>query len=313
MNKTLALILLAAVWHAGAAEPPRQLVAVGRVEAVDGEIEVSAQLSGTLTALHVKEGDEVKAGAVLAEVDAAREQAALDLALANLARVKAGNGKEEIATAQAERDAIAEELLLADLDHDRALQLRSREAKAIADELLDQRQHHAAILRKRLIAAAMRHAAMQRGPLQEQIAVAEAAAQAARTAYDLRLVKAASAGQILLLHKHVGDVVSVNFPSPILRMADTDKLRVRVEISEQDVAHAREGMQGLFTVHGAAHPGGKVQIQRLLPAFAPRRLFEPDSTARMDTRTLQALCDIVSHDALLYLGQRVLVRFEMRE
>ena len=79
----------------------RKLVCVGRVEPVDGEIEVSAQMSGTLVAVRVKEGDWATNGTVLAEVDAPREQAALYLAVAKLARVKAGNGKVEIAASEA--------------------------------------------------------------------------------------------------------------------------------------------------------------------------------------------------------------------
>ena len=34
-------------------------------------------------------------------------------------------------------------------------------------------------------------------------------------------------------------------------------------------------------------------------------LFEPDSTARMDTRTLQVLCDIIEGSAEVFSGQRV--------
>jgi multidrug efflux pump subunit AcrA (membrane-fusion protein) len=60
-------------------------------------------MSCTLTAVLVKEGDWVTNGTILAEVDARREKAAVDLAAAKLARVKAGNGKEEIAAAEATR------------------------------------------------------------------------------------------------------------------------------------------------------------------------------------------------------------------
>ncbi len=310
------LFLILAALNASAAEPVRKLVCVGRVEPVDGEIEVCAQIAGTLSAVHVKEGQWVKAGTLLAEVDAPREQAALDLALAKLARVKAGSGKEEIAAAQAARDAIAEELLFADLEHDRALTLRQQDVRALSDDIVDQRKQQAAILRKRVLSAAMQHEALRRGPLPEDIAVAEAEAAAARAVYELRLVKAAADGRILLLHRHSGDAVSLQFATPILRMADTERLWVRVEISEQEATRAKEGMEGMegmFTLHGAEKPNGRLRLITLLPSFAPRRLFEPDSTARMDTRTLNALCEIICDAAPVYAGQRVTAMFEVKE
>ena len=312
MNRVLIFLILTAL-TTHAAEPVRKLVCVGRVEPVDGEIEVCAQIAGTLSAVHVKEGQWVKAGALLAEVDAPREQAALDLALAKLARVKAGHGKEEIAAAQATRDALAEELLLADIEHQRALKLRQNDVRALSDDILDQRRQQAAALRKRLLSAAMQHAALKRGPLPTDVALAEAEVAAARAVHDLRRVKAAADGLILLLHRHAGDAVFLSFPTPILRMADTTRLRVRLEISEQEVQRVSEGMQGLFTSHGAAKPNGRLRIVTVLPAFAPRRLFEPDSTARLDTRTLNAFCEIVCNPAPVHAGQRVMAEFELKE
>jgi multidrug resistance efflux pump len=309
MNRAC-LFLILTVLTTHSAEPVRKLVCVGRVESVDGEIEVCAQIAGLLSAVHVKEGQWVKAGTLLAEVDAPREKAALDLALAKLARVKAGHGKEEIAAAQAARDALAEELLFADLEHDRAMTLRQQDVRALSDDILDQRKQQSAILRKRLLSAAMQHEALKRGPLPEEIALAEAEVAAARAVHEMREVKAAADGHILLLHRHIGDVVSLQFSTPILRMADTKRLCVRIEINEQEVQHVSEGMQGLFTPHGAEKPGGRLRILTLLPAFAPRRLFEPDSTARMDTRTLNALCEIVGDATPVYAGQRVMAEFQ---
>src|ERR1041385_589912 len=87
MNNRLLLALCTAAITVTAAEPngppnARQLVCVGRVEPVDGEIEVSSQMSGTIVAVPVKEGDTVTKGAILAEIDAPREKTALDLAMA---------------------------------------------------------------------------------------------------------------------------------------------------------------------------------------------------------------------------------------
>jgi multidrug resistance efflux pump len=313
MNNIMPLILLATVLTAGAADSVRKLVCTGRVEAVDGELEVSAQMSGTLVAVMVKEGDWVTSGTVLAEVDARREKVAYDLALAKLARVKAGVGKEEIAAAEATRDAISAELVRAESEFQRTLKIQGATKGAIAEEMMDQRRQYAETTRKRLISATKQFEALQRGPLPEDIALAEAEVAVARTAYDLREIHAPSDGSILLLNKHPGDFVSLNFPSPILRMANTRKLRLRIEVSEQEVYRLRAGMAGDFTTYGERKSNGKLQVVTLLPAFAPRRLFEPDSTARMDTRTLQALCEISDGSAQVYAGQRIMATFALKE
>jgi hypothetical protein len=67
-------------------------------------------------------------------------------------------------------------------------------------------------------------------------------------------------------------------------------------------------MEGEFTTFGASKAGGRLVVKTILPSFAPRRLFEPDSTARMDTRTLQVLGEVIG-DALVFSGQRVTVTF----
>jgi HlyD family secretion protein len=230
----------------------------------------------------------------------------LDLALAKLARVKAGNGKEEIAAAEASRDAIAAELAFAESELQRAVKLR--ETQVVAEDELEKKRQEADTLRKQLTAAEKQAEALKRGPLPEDIALAEAEVASAQAAYDLRLVRAEADGYILDLERHAGDFVAVNFPTPILRMANTRRLQVRLEINELDVYRVKTGMKGEFTTFGTDQPGGQLVVKTILPAFAPRRLFEPDSTVRMDTRTLQVLCEIAA-DSQVYAGQRLTATF----
>lgn len=315
MNNHWSLVFLAFALTTTAAEPGgasntvRKLICVGRVEPVDGEVEVAAQMSGTLVAVRVKEGDWVTNGTVLAEVDAPREKAGLDLALAKLARVRAGNGTEEIAAAEASRDAIGAELEYAEAEYQRAIKLM--EQKVVADDVLDERRQRATALRKQLLTATKQAEAMKRGPLPEDVALAAAEAAAARAAHELRIVRAQADGVILHLYRHAGDYVTVFQPAPILRMADTRRLRVRVEVNEQEAHRAKDGLEGAFTVYGVKEVGGRVVMRSVPPSFTPRRLFEPDSTARMDTRTLNALCEIQTNALPIFSGQRVVAEFDL--
>jgi multidrug resistance efflux pump len=244
MNWSVLVVVCGFVLLAGAAEVAKpassKVICVGPIEPVDGEVELSAQMSCTLTAVLVKEGDWVTNGTILAEVDARREKAAVDLAAAKLARVKAGNGKEEIAAAEANREAVAAELAFAEEEYQRAIKLRKE--LVFAEDELDKRRQRAATLQKQVVSADKQVEALKRGPLPEEVALAEAEAGAARTAYELRLVRAVSDGAVLQLYRHAGDVVSVNFPTPVLRMANTRRLRARVEVNEQDVYRLKQGM-----------------------------------------------------------------------
>lgn len=287
-------------------ESMRRLVCGGRVEPVDGEVEVCAQMSGTLTAVFVKDGDWVTNGTGLAEVDARREKAAFDLALAKLARVKAGNGNKEISGAEASRDAIAAELAFAESELQRAMLLR--EKQVVGEDELERKRQTTVTLRKQVVSAEKQTEALKRGPWPEDIALAEAEVASAQAVYDLRLVRAETDGVILERRRHGGNFVAVNFPTPILRMANTRRLRVRLEINEQDVYRVKAGMKGEFTTFGADQPGGQLVVKTSLPSFAPRRLFEPDSTVRIDTRTLQVLCEVAA-DAQVYAGQRLTATF----
>jgi HlyD family secretion protein len=314
MNNKILFLLFAFAIAVAAAEPNpapdiQKLVCVGRVEPVDGEVEVSAQMSGTLIAVRVKEGDWVTNGAVLTEVDAPREKAALGLALAKLARVKAGNGAEEIAASEAARDTVADELELADAEYQRAVKLHDQRAES--EEYFEERRQRASALREQLASVTKQAEAMKRGPIPEEIHLAEAEVTAARASYEIRLVRAKTDGAILNLYRHTGDFVTVYQPSPILRMADTRRLRVRVEVNEQEAHRVEQGMVGEFTVFGVKEVGEKLIMKTVLPSFAPRRLFEPDSTARMDTRTLNVLCEFLSNAPPVFSGQRVVATFSL--
>jgi multidrug resistance efflux pump len=280
---------------------------MGRVEPVDGEIEVSAQMAGTLEAVQVKEGDWVEKGTLLATVMADREQAQLRLAQARLARVKAGVGAEEIAAVIYQREALEAELTYAQQEESRARKLHA--TAAITDDELEAKQKRAVSLKKQIESLRKQHEAMKRGPLPEEIAVAEAEVDAARTNYELRQVRALSAGAVLHLFRYTGDYVSGNWPTPILRMADTNRLQVRVEVGESDVHQIKPGVTGSFTVFGKTNEFGQLTVRAILPSFAPKRLFDPDGNARLDTRTLQMLCEIKEARQPVFSGQRILVRF----
>jgi HlyD family secretion protein len=152
---------------APAAEPPG-LVASGLIEAED--VSVAAERGGRILSLQADEGDEVKAGQLLVQLDDAllqaqiqSAQADLDAALANLAQARSGVRQVTLDRAQAQ------------LDQARAAQEAAYVAWQDAEAMLDNPQE---------LALALTAARGQLAVLGQQVQQAEAQAASAQTASD---------------------------------------------------------------------------------------------------------------------------------
>jgi multidrug efflux pump subunit AcrA (membrane-fusion protein) len=294
----------------------RRIICTGRVEATEGEIDVMPQLSGELEEVLVSEGDRVKKDDLLAMIDARREAAAvsvteanLDVVRAELDRVLAGSGEEEI---QAAARAVESADALVEAQRARVDEMKDQGAQAsIVEEALFQLKS----LEKQREAARNRYEALRRGALPEDVQTAKAAValaekqlEEAKTNYEYRRVVAAGGGVVLKVYRHKGDSVQAG-ATPVVQIADTDKLRIRLEADETEAHELKEGMEGSFSVRGSEEEVGRLVVGTVVPAFGPKRLFNPDTSARVDTRTLELLCDVKSSDIKLYPGQRITAEF----
>jgi multidrug resistance efflux pump len=299
---------------------PGRVVCAGRVEAVTGEIDVAPLVAGTLTEVRVKEGQYVAKGALIAVLDGARQAADREvaekdvrLAGANLDRLLAGAGAEEIAAAEAAANAVRAELRAAEIGLDRARKLIG--SAAMSREDLDTRTQGVERLRQELESSKKRYEALRRGPLAQeidvaraQLEVAEARRDRARVEADLCRIYAPISGTVLKLYREAGDSVSVQYPTPIARMTDANDLRIRLDIDEANVPMLRPGLEGAIDVRGVNGVAGRIRVETIVPAFAPKRLFSPDTSERHDGRTLSVFCSVTDGRVPLYPGQRVTAR-----
>ncbi|MBN9518755.1 efflux RND transporter periplasmic adaptor subunit [bacterium] len=111
MTRLLSALAAAALAAAGSAQPPdagatKHLDFTGRTEA-SATVVIRPRVTGELTRLHVKEGEAVKKGDLLAEIDARQFQLELDAAKARLLAVEAKLRVAEAALARVERAARA--------------------------------------------------------------------------------------------------------------------------------------------------------------------------------------------------------------
>jgi HlyD family secretion protein len=296
---------------------PRTVVCSGRVESVRGEVEVSALISGRLEEVRVTEGDSVREGDILTILEGARETEELRTAEANvtvarlkLEQVQAGNGKEEID--QAHEDVRALEAKLAYEKTNLECLRRLYQKRALTSDELQRKMHEVEQMMRQRDSLQKRYEAVRRGALPEQIevargelAVAETRLQRSKVEMGYRLIRAPISGTVLEVYRHAGDAVNTEYATPILRIADTSRLRIRLEIDEPDVARLRVGQEGSFQVRGMTEAEGRLVVKTIIPMFGPKRLFNPDTSARNDTRTIAMLCEPLDDRIPLFLGQRV--------
>jgi membrane fusion protein, multidrug efflux system len=111
---------------------PVYLQALGTVQALN-TVTVNAQVSGQLKSINFKEGQEVKAGSLIAEIDPRTFQAALDQAMAKTKQDQAQLSASQ-STLQRYQDLIKQHFVAAqDLENQRQL-VRQQEALVSADE-----------------------------------------------------------------------------------------------------------------------------------------------------------------------------------
>ena len=234
------------------------------------EARVASRYGGRVEKILGQEGEALKSGQVVVELDAAELRARRDQAAARLAEAEAGPRKEEIATAKAEWEAQIAQLDLARLERKRADELFT--AKTISETERDRAATHEQALEKGATAAKSRYDLLLAGTRPERIALARA--QLAELDTQLGEMKIFSPTNCVLevLNVKVGDVVAPNQQVATLLM--TNHIWVRVFVPEPWLGHIKLG--DALKVRVDSFPGkdfaGTVeQIQRSAE-FTPRNV-----------------------------------------
>lgn len=172
------------------------------------EVRVASRYGGRVEKLSAQEGDFLKPGQIIAELDAAELHARRDQAAAFLAELEAGPRKEEIAAAKAEWEAQVSELDLARANARRAEELFEQKTISITER--DQTITRATSLEKNAAVAKSRYDLLKAGTRIEQVAQARAAlAQIDAQVREMR-ISAPSDSVLEVLSVKVGDVLAPN-------------------------------------------------------------------------------------------------------
>ncbi len=294
-------------WEPDTANAP--LVLSGTVDA--RQIDLSFQAGGRIARLLTDEGQTVKPGALVAELDASDLQLAVDRARAQaqsatqaLAALKAGARPQELGVAQAAVDQAQANLRFAN------------QSVVRTQELVD--QHYVSADQMDRVRSTADAAAAQLRQAQQSLALLRAGARPEdlrRAAADVEAAVAAerSAQRLLAyagLYSTVGGVVSVRLAEagqvvaagqPVLRVAELSRPWVRAYLAQTDLPRVRLGDAAEVRVDGLP---GKVFRGRL--AFvSPQAEFTPKT---VETRALRVdlvyrvKVDLEDPEGLLKIG-----------
>jgi HlyD family secretion protein len=286
------------------------------VEPVSDEVAVANEIQGIVKRVAVQEGEEVKAGALIAELvhdDAAARLAAaeaqLGLRRAELEKLLNGARPEERREAAANlRDAEAA-LSIAQVTLKRRLFLADQ--GVTPREVLDQIRSTVASAQARRDAAAEKLALVNAPPRDEDVAIAraslqlaEANVQQAKAALDKNFIRAPRSGTILRLFRRSGEAVAQTVPTTIAIVGDIRRLRVRAEIDETDVARIGSGQRAYVTAD--AYGGQRLTgtVAAIACRMGKKAVHTDDPAERIDAKVLEALIDL-DPEVRLPVGLRV--------
>ena len=206
------------------------------------EIRVASRVGGRVAKTLAREGERVKRGDVLIELEPydllhrqAEAKARREELAATLAKLRAGPRKQEIAAAQVRVDAAAAQTELARITYDRVKS--SSESRATSAKELDEADAELKNAQAQENARRQELDELKEGTRPEEVAEAEAAVAAADAAlaqidaqiYELKIISPVD-GIVEALDLQPGDMVSPN--APVLSLLDTKHLWVRAYIPE---------------------------------------------------------------------------------
>jgi multidrug resistance efflux pump len=266
LPRVIALALLAG--GCSADNSPRARSVSGTIET--DEVRPASRYGGRVEKILAVEGDPLKPGQAIVELDAAELRAKRDQVAAQLAEFEAGPRREEIDTAKHDWEAQVTESEQARVDAKRADELFAQ--KTISATEHDQAVTRARTLEKNVAAARSRYDLMLAGTRAERLA--QARAELAEMDAQLGEMKIPSPSDCVLevLSVKVGDVLVPN--QTVATLLLTNHLWVRVYVPEPWLGHVQLGEQVVVRVDsdpGKDFPGVVEQIARAAE-FTPRNV-----------------------------------------
>lgn len=285
---------------------PLLIAGPGRVEPSSEDIKIGSELSGRLKVVNVEEGDVIRRGQVLAELENADYRAQVGSARANVIAKEATLRKVINGARRQERDEAWSSVNEAKAVMENAKsELRRRQelfsAGVVSREELDRYAREADVAQAKYDARVQQHALVDDHAREEDRSIAEAdlkLAQAqldeAQARYDKTFIRSPIDGSVLRKHHRSGESVSNSstVPDPILTIGDRKTLRVRVDVDETDVSKVNVGQRAYVTADAFGKQKFWGRVVRVGQQLGPKNVRTDEPTEKVDTKILETLVEL---------------------
>ena len=250
------------------------VVATGTLKPVK-LIAVGAQVSGRITALKVAVGQKVRAGDLIAEIDALTKENDLRSAQATLDNVRAQRDEKVANLARNQATLARQKLTFAQNASSRA-DYDSAEADVKATQA-------------------------QIAQLDAQIVEAEVSVSTAKVNLGYTRITAPIDATVLAVSVQEGQTVNATQSAPTLVvLGDLDTMTIRAQISEADVVKVRPGQQVYFTILGEPERRLHASLRSIEPA--PESVKTDSSFSTDSASTSSSSSSSTSSEAIYYNG-----------
>lgn len=287
------------------------------------EVDIRSELAGRVLNVHVGEGEVVKKGQVLAEIDASsiktqklQAEAKLTQSRAALEKAQAGARPEEIEAARVEADKAGAAYELAQNNHGRMKELYK--AGAISAQKYDESQTALKAAEADFNMAEQALALYLAGTRSEDIEAArglvkeaEAAVAEAGVYLDKARITAPVDGEITMRAVETGDLVSQGYP--LFTIADTSEKWLKVYVPENQVGGIKPGAKAI--INCTAYPGDEFtgQVDRISKAPSFATLRSTDEQGEKDIVSYEVKVTVNEQQDKLLPGMTGYVAFEAGE
>jgi ABC exporter DevB family membrane fusion protein len=298
------------------------LASPGRIEGLSDLVGVGAAIDGVIQTIHVKEGQEVEQGDILAELACNDLQSALRVANSELESLQQTRVRLLRGSRDEERQAAAQKSAAARAVVDQAaVQLgrmeKLREATAVSKQAYDEARRDADVAKANFEQAKRNEELVNAGPLGEEIARADADVHAAENRIKLAedklskcVIRAPISGSILRVHLREGESFTTFAPRPLFSIADISGRKVRAEVDERDVGSVHVGQK--VTVASDSYPGKSFSgmVTKLASIMGRKTVLTVNPAEKEDRDVLEVTARLDQAANVFPVGLRVTVQFQ---
>jgi HlyD family secretion protein len=300
---------------------PIALASPGRIEGLSESIEVGAAVDGVVRTIYVREGEAVKRGQMLAELDCRDLQSVLPVSRAEAESLRQVRERLMRGRRQEEREAAEQATAAAKAQADQASAQWERSRTLFASDLIprvsfEEARRDADIAQAQYQQALRNEQFVKAEPLAEEVARADADLLAAEERIkvaadkvDKCSVRAPMNGTVLRIILKQGESFSLVSPRPVLTMADLSGRRVRAEVDERDVGKVYVGAQARISSEAFS---GKVftgKVTRVASTMGRKSVLTGDPADKSDRDILEVVAELEPAATALPVGLRVTVKF----